>query len=80
MYDLYNVIICINYNNTVINNNYKILQNLIFFFKKPVGMLKNFFKIYRHFGTHPQKSLASPAWPKMNRTGKYKAATFYHVA
>jgi hypothetical protein len=48
---------CIN-DNAVINNIYGSLEDLILFFKIPMGTRKNFFEIYRPFRhAFPQKFL-----------------------
>jgi hypothetical protein len=69
MYSLYNVIICINYNNAVITNNYGRLQDLILLLKIPKGMLKNFFEIYGHFEHAPSKKFHQ-SWPRMSQIEK----------
>jgi hypothetical protein len=53
--------ICLNYNNAVINNNYERSQDFILFFKIPMGTRMSFFEICRQFGQAPSESLASPA-------------------
>jgi len=53
------IIICIN-NNTIINNNYGMIQDLIFLLKIPMGTRKNFFEIYIQFGHAPSRRFASP--------------------
>ena len=42
------------------NSNNGGLQNLIFLFNNPMGVLKDFFKTYRQFGCPPSKRFASP--------------------
>ena len=53
----YIIIICINNKNVLINNNYGRLKDLSVICKIPMGMSKNFFKIYRQYGHAPLKSL-----------------------
>jgi hypothetical protein len=48
------IVICIN-NNSVINNNYGRLQDLILLFKIPMRMQKNLLIFINHFSTCPQK-------------------------
>jgi hypothetical protein len=45
LYVNYTLIVCIN-NNAVINNNHRTPQDLILFFKTPMGNRKNFFEIW----------------------------------
>jgi hypothetical protein len=45
----------------MINNNFERIQDLIFLFRIPVGMTKNFFEIYGKFGNERSESFASPA-------------------
>jgi hypothetical protein len=52
-------ILCINYNNAVINNNYGRLQDLILGFKTSLGTWKGFFEIYRQFRLSSSKWFAS---------------------
>jgi hypothetical protein len=56
----YIIIICIDDNNAVLNNNYGRFQDLILFFKIPMGARKNFLEIYRQFGHAPSKRFTSP--------------------
>jgi hypothetical protein len=56
----YMIIICINDNNSAINNNYRPLQDFKFFFEIPMGKRKDFFEIYRLLGHVSSKRLASP--------------------
>ena len=42
------------------NSNNGGLQNLIFLFNNPMGVLKDFFETYRQFGYPPSKRFASP--------------------
>jgi len=53
-------IICINDDNSVINNNYGIVKDLILLIKILVGTQKNFLKIYSHLGHTPSESFISP--------------------
>ena len=46
-------------NNAVVNNNYGRLQNLILFFKIPIGTRKNFFEICKQFGHASAEGFAS---------------------
>ena len=54
-------LLCINYNNAVINNNYGRLQDLILVFKIPMGTWKDFFEICKQLRHAPSKWIASPA-------------------
>ena len=56
----YKIIICINDNNSVINNNFGRLH-LILLFKIPMGPWKDLFDIYWQFGHASSKRFASPA-------------------
>jgi hypothetical protein len=55
-----NYIICINYNNAVLNSTYGRFQDLTVLFKIPMGTQNNFFEIYRQFGHMPSKRFSSP--------------------
>ena len=52
--------ICINDNNSVINNNYGRPENLIFLLKIPMGSRKNIFEACIQFGYAVSKRFASP--------------------
>ena len=56
----YRVIICINDNNSVIDNNYERLQDLLLLFKIPMGKRMDFFQIYRKFERASSKRCARP--------------------
>jgi hypothetical protein len=48
------------HNNTVINNDYRKLQDLILRFKIPMGKRKNFFEIFGQFLHAPSKMFENP--------------------
>jgi hypothetical protein len=56
------MLICINNNNSAINNNYGRLQNLILLFKIPMCSGKNFFEIYLNLGTRLQNDSPSMSY------------------
>lgn len=56
------------YNNTIINNNYGSLRELILPFKIPIGTRKDFIELYRLFGQAPSNRFANPA---ADRTSVY---------
>jgi len=53
------IIIRIN-DNSVINNNYRQLKDLLFLLEIPMGERKDFLEIYSLLGHAPSKTLASP--------------------
>ena len=57
---------CIN-NNSVINNNYGRLQDLILLFKIFIVPQNDFFEIHRQFGHTLSKRFASPGVPTAKR-------------
>jgi len=54
------IVICVN-NDSLMNNIYVTLQDLIFSFKIPIGTGKILFEIFGHFRHEPWKRFASPA-------------------
>ena len=52
--------ICLNYNNAVISNNYGSSQDFILFSKVPMGTRMNFFEIYRQFGASALRKFGQP--------------------
>jgi len=47
-------------NNSIINNNYGSLVDLILLFKIPMGTRNNFFKIYKQIGQAASESFSIP--------------------
>lgn len=54
-------IVCINYNNVIINNSYDRLQESVLLFRISFGIWKDFFEICWQSGQAPSTMLASPA-------------------
>jgi deoxyxylulose-5-phosphate synthase len=70
------IIICINDNNSAINNNYGPLQDLMLLFENPMCKRKYFFEIYRLLGHVSSKRLASPVTKIIRKRNPSKILLF----
>jgi len=70
------IIIRIKDNNSVINNNYRRLQDLLFLFEIPMGKRKDVLEIYILLGHASWKSLASPVIDLPEKESLRKAYSF----
>jgi hypothetical protein len=76
---IYIIIICFSYNNAAVNNESWRLQDLILFFKIPIGTRKYFFEIYGQFENVPSERFSSPALRSIEMTRPTDPATLHHM-